>query len=143
MEWLAQWGDECNDMGNKVFDGEDDYSVFAILVGQKIGESEEKRNNDPTPWVKRDKGILLCRSSAGMVIAANKVKNVRAVSVFDVQSAKHCRQHNDANVIALSGDWLDDKKAREIVKTWLETEYSGEIRHSRRLKYISDFENHR
>lgn len=141
MEWLKEWGFENTDLGNKTNDSQDDYSVFALLVAQKVGESEEKGNKYPAPWEKRDKGILLCRSSAGMVIAANKVKNVRAVSVFDKESAKHCRLHNDANIIALSGDWTDDEKAKEIVKVWLETEYSGEERHNRRLKYISDFED--
>lgn len=141
MEWLKEWGYESTDLGNKANDPEDDYSVFALLVAQKVGEGEGSGNKYPNQWKKREKGILLCRSAAGMVIAANKVKNVRAVSVFDSESAQHCRLHNDANIIALSGDWTNDEKAKEIVKIWLETEYSGEIRHSRRLKYIADFES--
>lgn len=140
MEWLKEWGYESTDLGNKANDPQDDYSVFALLVAQKVGQGEESGNKYPSPCEKRDKGILLCRSAAGMVIAANKVKNVRAVAVFDSESAKHCRLHNDANIIALSGDWTDDIKAKVILKVWLETEFSGEERHNRRLKYISDFE---
>ena len=75
-----------------------------------------------------------------LFVAANKVKNIRAASVFDVESAKHCRLHNDANIIALSGDWLDDEKAIAIVKTWIETEFSNEERHARRIDMIKEHE---
>lgn len=125
---LGEWGYPYEDLGNTVYDQQDDYPEFAFKVAQKTAQD---LNN---------KGILACRSAAGMVIAANKVRGIRAVSVFDKKGAEHSRLHNDANVLALSGDWLKERQVKEIVKTWLTTEFSGEVRHARRIKQIADFE---
>lgn len=127
--WLDEWGYKWEDMGNTIYDKDDDYPEFAIKVAKKTVENSQ------------NKGILACRSAAGMVIAANKVKGIRAVTVVDGKGAKHARLHNDANVIGLSGDWMNDKKAEEIVKVFLETKFSGEDRHLRRIKKIAEYEN--
>lgn len=134
--WLKEWKLPFEDLGAKKLDPEDDYPEFAFLVAQMVGQGDVAGH----PWEKRDKGILLCRSAAGVIIAANKVKGVRAVAAFDATQAKHSRQHNDANVLGISGDFLDEKKAKEIIKTWLSTEFSKEQRHQRRINQISDFE---
>jgi len=91
-------------------------------------------------WKDRPKGILACRSAAGVVIAANKVKGIRAFTAFDVVSARHGREHNDANILALSGDWLTEGKAKRVLSEWLETEFSGAERHKRRLRQIEEYE---
>jgi len=75
-----------------------------------------------------------------MVIAANKIPGARATTAFDLRSARHCRLHNDVNILALSGDWLEEYQAKEILKAWLETEFEGAERHIRRLKQIEAFE---
>ncbi len=134
--FLDKSGYRYKDLGNTVLDSEDDYPEFAFAVAEKVG-----KDDGDLPWKKRDKGILFCRSSGGMIIAANKVKNVRAVSVFDEKSATHSREHNDANVIALSGDWTDLSNAEKIISAWLKTEFSDEDRHRRRLGKIKAFEN--
>lgn len=145
--WLTEWEYSFEDLGNKVYDKEDDYPLYAFAVAEKVAKEEKNlpagRQDGkvyPTPWKERPKGILCCRSAAGMVIAANKVKGARATTVFDLRSARHCRLHNDVNILALSGDWLEDYKVKEILKTWLTTEFSGEERHRRRLKQIEKFE---
>lgn len=125
------------DLGNLILDDDDDYPKYAFSVAEKVG----KEDNPDKPWKDRAKGILLCRSSGGVIIAANKVRNVRAVSVFDEKSVRHSREHNDANVIALSGDWTAEKNAEKIVKVFLETEFSKEDRHKRRLEMIREYEN--
>lgn len=128
-KWLVEWGYRYEDVGNSKLDPNDDYTEFAFKVAEKVaGEVGNK-------------GVLACRSAVGMVIAANKVRGVRAAAVFDEASAKHSRTHNDANVVALSGDWLPDEEAKKVLKVWLETEFSGEERHVRRIKRISEFEN--
>lgn len=133
---LDKSGYKFKDLGNSSFDKDDDYPEYAFAVAKKVGKED-----DPTkPWKDRSKGILFCRSSGGMIIAANKVKGVRAASVFDEVSAKHSREHNDANVIALSGDWTDEKQARKIILKWLETEFSNEMRHKKRINMIKEFE---
>lgn len=139
-KWLTRWGYAWEDVGNTLYDKEDDYPKFAIAVAQKVAESEKAGNIYPKNWKERAKGVITCRSAAGMMIAANKVKGARASTAFDKRSAGHCRLHNDVNVLALSGDWLDEYSAKSILKIWLETEFSGEERHVRRLKQIEEFE---
>ncbi|MBI3380342.1 RpiB/LacA/LacB family sugar-phosphate isomerase [Candidatus Gottesmanbacteria bacterium] len=138
--WLTKWGYPYEDLGNVLYEKEDDYPSFAIEVAQKVATEERNGNGYPKPWQNRPKGIITCRSAAGMVIAANKVKGARCATAFDSSSAKHCRAHNDVNVIALSGDWLEEYQAKKILNIWLETEFSGEERHIRRLKEIEEFE---
>ena len=73
-----------------------------------------------------------------MVIAVNRVKGIRAVAVFDPEYAKMARQHNDANILCVGSDWLDELKIKKIIKAFLETEFSGEERHVRRIKMIEE-----
>lgn len=128
--WLSEWKMEYIDCGNTIFDVNDDFPDFAFIVARNVVKSPE------------NKGILACQSAAGMVIAANKVKGIRAVTAFDERSAEHSRTHNDANILALSGEWLGEDEAKEILKLWLETPFSNEQRHVRRLSKIEQFENH-
>lgn len=136
-QWLGEWKLKCEDLGAHKSDADDDYPPFAFAVAEKVGQED-----DPMlPWKKRTKGILVCRSASGMVIAANKVKDVRAVAVTDLKSAKHSREHNDCNVLGLSGDWMSENEAKEIINTWLTTEFSREQRHARRLNQIKEYES--
>ena len=135
-EWLTEWGMAFTDLGAKTLQEDDDYPTYAFAVGEEIGSTDRPE----LPWKDRPKGILSCRSAAGVVIAANKVRSVRAVAVFDELSAKHSREHNDANVLALSGDWTKEEDAKKMIKIWLETEFSNEERHKRRLLEIYDYE---
>jgi ribose 5-phosphate isomerase B len=126
-KYVRELGYEVEDLGT---DSEEsvDYPDYAAAVARKVS------NGDGL-------GILLCRSAAGMVIAANKIKGVRAAAAFDIKSAKHSREHNDANVLALSGDWLTEEQAKEITKVWLATPFSKEERHARRIKKIAALES--
>lgn len=137
--WLSIWGYEFIDLGNTIYDKEDDYPQFAYVVAKKVADEEIKQSH-PVLWKDRPKGILTCRSAAGMVMAANKIIGVRAVTANDTRAAKKSRLHNDANILALSGDWLEDYQAKKILKAWLETEFSGEERHVRRIKQIGEME---
>lgn len=129
-QWLKDWGFEFEDLGNKEFDKEDDYPEFAIAVAQKVSAGGEE-----------SRGILICRSAVGMVIAANKIKGIRAAAVYDEKMAKLSREHNKSNIITLSGDNLSQEKAKNILKIWLETDFSPEERHRRRVRQIEKFEN--
>lgn len=88
---------------------------------------------------KFDKGILICGTGIGMSIAANKVKGIRCALVHDVFSAKATRCHNDSNIIAMGERVIGPGLAREIVKTWLETDFEGG-RHERRVEKITEIE---
>lgn len=133
-QWLSEWGWEFVDVGAEQLDREDDYPVYAEKVARAVAE------NRSGSWREQSKGILACRSGGGMVIAANKIPGIRAVYVDSVKSAVHSRSDNDANVMSLAADWVAEEEIREAVKVWLETEFSGEERHKRRLAMIARLE---
>lgn len=130
--WLREWGYQFEDCGAVSFQPEDDYPDFAFMVAQKVAQT-----------AKRDEaamGVLLCRSGCGMAISANKVEGIRAAAVSSVQEAQHAREHNDANVISLAADWIDETVAKESLHAFLTTPASQEERHQRRIQKISAFE---
>ena len=85
------------------------------------------------------RGILLCKSGAGMAIVANKFPHVRAAVCQTVELARRSRQHNDANVLVLGAEQMNQKKAVAVVKAWLETPFEAG-RHARRLRQIERIE---
>ncbi len=133
--FLTKKGLEFEDAGALSMDPQDDYTDFAIKVAKKVGQAETRKE-----FQEDIKGLLLCRTAAGMVIAANKIKGARAVAAFDEASAKHSREHNASNILALSGDWLNEEKAKKVLEAWIETPFSREERHVRRLKKITKIE---
>ena len=84
-----------------------------------------------------DQGILVCGSGIGMSIAANKFKNVRAALVYDKNSATMCRKHNNANVLCMGADTMDEDLALRLVQIFLETKFEGD-RHQRRVDKINE-----
>lgn len=86
-----------------------------------------------------DRGLLICGTGIGMSIAANKIKGIRAARCVTKQDAVLCREHNDANVLALGSTTTSFNAAKEIVKAYLATEAEGG-RHRRRVKKIEKLE---
>jgi ribose 5-phosphate isomerase B len=86
-----------------------------------------------------DRAILACGTGIGMSITANKIKGIRAALCHDELSAQISRDHNDANVLCISGDLIGEVLLRKIVEAWLSTEFSGG-RHQRRVNKISAIE---
>lgn len=132
--WLKARRAAFEDLGNMVYDKNDDYPDFAGKVAKIVVK-------------KKTKGILFCGSAEGMAMAANKVKGVRAVAVWDKKIAELSRKHNDANVLCLAGGGmlkpipgLSLEKAKEIISVWLRTPFSGEARHKRRIEKIKQIE---
>ena len=87
------------------------------------------------------KGILVCGSGTGVSIAANKIKGARASLCYDEFTARIAREHNDANILCLSGRNMSPMQAKKVTKTWLETEFSNEERHKRRVDKIKIMES--
>ena len=83
-----------------------------------------------------EKGILICGTGIGISIATNKVKGIRAAVCTDCFTAEATRLHNDANILALGGRVVGPGLALKIVETFLNTPFSGEERHSRRIAGI-------
>jgi ribose 5-phosphate isomerase B len=126
VPWLRTEGYEVTDEGAATTESVD-YPDYAAKVAHKVAQGEA------------DRGILVCATGVGMCITANKVHGVRATTVADEDVARLSRQHNDVNVVCLSGDRLDSPSAQRIVETWLETEFEGG-RHARRVEKIADLE---
>jgi len=122
--WLRENGYLVEDCGANELNESDDYPDFAFKVAENVATDKNSR------------GILLCRSGAGMAIAANKVKGIRAVDAYDTKSARHSVEHNDANVISLAADWLGEDEVKRIIEVFLKARFSGAERHVRRLKKI-------
>ncbi len=135
--WLIGQREKYEDLGAVDFNANDDYPAFAFAVAEAVAKNEDKTY----PWLNRAKGILFCRSGAGMVIAANKIKGVRAAMAYDTRSAQHSRLHNDINILVLPADWISEQQATDIVKAFLTTEFSKEERHARRLGQIVEKES--
>lgn len=85
-----------------------------------------------------EKGIVICTTGIGISIAANKVKGVRCALCSDTLSAKMTRLHNDANMLAMGAGIVGENLALDIVETFLNTEFSGEERHQRRIDKIEE-----
>lgn len=135
--WLRKNGYAVEDTGPSMLDLSDDYPEYAFAVAQAVQKANENTDisEDPVAF-----GILTCRSAAGMNIAANKVPGVRAVAVTDERGIIHAREHNNANVLALSGDWLSQTESQELVNLFLNTAFTAHERHIRRITQIHDFE---
>ena len=89
-----------------------------------------------------DRGLLICGSGTGMAIAANKIQGVRAAVCLDQRTAKMSRQHNNTNVICLSGDWVEAEENLRIVSLWMNAEFEGG-RHERRVTKIGQLDDSR
>ena len=87
-----------------------------------------------------DRGVLVCDSGIGVDIVANKIQGVRSALVNDEELASLTRQHNNTNVLSLGAMFLDENKAKKVVKSWLDAEFSGAERHERRVKEIEELE---
>ncbi|MCM8811449.1 MAG: ribose 5-phosphate isomerase B [Candidatus Omnitrophica bacterium] len=105
-----------------------DYPVFAARVAKDVSSGMVGQ------------GILLCKSGGGMAIAANKFPGVRAVVCQTAASARHAREHNDANILVLGASGLSSERAVAILREWLKTPFAGG-RHARRIRQISRIEH--
>ena len=129
VNYLQRKGYTIEDMGNKEDDPQDDYPDFILPLAEKVAKDMGAM------------GIILGRSGNGEAIAANKVKGIRAAVCLNVQMAKMAREHNDANILSLGADYLDLSTAKAIVDTFLETSFSTEEKHKRRMNKITSYES--
>lgn len=125
--YLAEQGHEVVDEGP---DSDDrcDYPDFAVKVAHDVTDGTA------------DRGVLVCGTGLGMAIAADKVTGIRAVPVQTVQFAELCRQHNDANVVTLSGRFVDLEVNKQIIDAFLTTKFEGG-RHAMRVAKIMALDN--
>ncbi len=120
--WLAGQGYEVIDRGPDS-DARVDYPEFAYPVAKDVA--------DGVAW----RGVLVCGTGIGMAMAADKVPGVRAANIINPEFAALCREHNDANVITLSGRFVDFDTNCRILETFFATDFGGG-RHTGRVEKI-------
>ena len=126
MDLLTELGISYEDFGPQTDDSVD-YPDYARPVAEAVQSGQF------------DRGILICGTGIGISIAANKFKGIRCALVHDVFSAKATRCHNDSNVLAMGERVIGPGLAREIVATWLDTDFEGG-RHTNRVAKITAIE---
>jgi ribose 5-phosphate isomerase B len=124
--FLRAQGIETQDKGTSD-ENSVDYPDYGSLVAGAVSEGSCER------------GILICSTGVGMSVVANKFPGVRAALCSDVETARQCREHIDANILVLAGSSVTDAAAQQIVATWLQTPFQGG-RHQRRLDKIATLE---
>lgn len=123
IKHLESQGVACKDVGCNSKDS-CDYPLYGRAVGQAVASGE------------CEKGIVICTTGIGISISCNKVKGVRCALCHDPLSAKMTRLHNDANVLSMGAAIIGESLALEIVDTFINTPYSAEERHNRRISLI-------
>ena len=128
LTFLADEGHEVTDHGPFEYDALDDYPVFVIRAAQAVAADPGSR------------GIVLGGSGNGEQMAANKVAGIRAALCYNAELARLAREHNDAQVLSMGGRMQSVEEAKEMVRVFLGTDFSGEERHQRRIDMVSAFE---
>ncbi len=129
IDFLIGLDYEVSDEGAFKYDEQDDYPDFISKVAKKVSENPDE-----------NKGIVLGGSGQGEAIVANRFSGVRAVVYYggNKEIIELSREHNDANILSLGARFLSEDNTKEIVKLWLETKFSGEERHRRRIEKIDN-----
>lgn len=128
VEQLTRAGHDVVDHGADSYDAQDDYPLFVIPCAEAVAAEASI-------------GIVLGGSGNGEQIAANKVKGIRAALACSSELARLAREHNDANIISLGGRMQSLEEAWEMVDVFLNTPFSRDDRHQRRIDQIRDHEN--
>lgn len=119
---------DLRDEGALSFDKDDDYPILISKAAEKVSQNPNSR------------AIIFGKSGNGEEIVANKFENVRAIEGFSKENVRLAREDNDANVLSLGSAFVDFEKARQLVEVFLNTPFSNEERHERRIKEIEDIE---
>ncbi len=119
-------GFEVEDHGAHEYNPDDDYPDFVKAAGEAVAANPE------------DRAIILGGSGTGEAIVANRIPGVRAVVYYGgpLEVVMLSREHNDANTLSLGARFLEEEEAKQVVKTWLNTSFSNDERHVRRIAKI-------
>ncbi|MFP5416293.1 MAG: ribose-5-phosphate isomerase [Actinomycetes bacterium] len=126
---LTALGYEVVDHGAPVYDAQDDYPTYVLPAAEAVAAEPGSL------------GIVLGGSGNGEQIAANKVKGIRAGLAYNSVMARLTREHNNANVLSLGGRMQSLEDALEMAKVFLETPFSDDPRHARRLAMLDAYED--
>ncbi|MBC2839529.1 RpiB/LacA/LacB family sugar-phosphate isomerase [Robiginitalea sp. SC105] len=130
VRFLRDSGREVRDMGPETYDPEDDYPDYILPAAEAVAA-------DPGSL-----GVVIGGSGQGEALAANKVRGVRAALYYGGprEIISLSRTHNNANVLSLGARFISESEAVEVIGLWLETSFSGDLRHERRLLKLREYE---
>ncbi len=129
---LTQQGHQVTDHGAYEFNPEDDYPAFCIATAEAVMADEVDGN--------QSLGVVFGGSGNGEQIAANKVTGIRAALVWNEDTAKLARQHNNANVISIGARQHTQEEALHLIDLFINEPFSGDERHVRRISQIKEYE---
>ncbi len=126
--FLKELGHQVSDKGAYKLDNQDDYPDFIVPVAEAVSHDENSF------------GIILGGSGQGEAMSANKIEGVRATEYYggDPEIVKISRMHNDANILSLGARFVTEEEAREVVTLFLDTKFSKEKRHIRRINKMNE-----
>jgi len=127
LEVLAEKEILIRDVGNLKKEKDDDYVDYALILGKKVANESAL-------------GILICGTGTGMAIAVNKVKGVRAGFCFCPKQTRLAVEDNNINVVCLSADLVEIDENIEIVRSFINSQFTAEDRHIRRINKIKKYE---
>lgn len=126
--WLLDNGFKVLDLGANQFIKTDDFVEYAVSVGQNVSQNKDS------------KGIVICGSGAGVEIAANKIEGIRCSLGQSKEQVQKAREDDDINVLALASDFITTEKAKDMIESFLQTDFISSDKHNRRIEKISNLE---
>ncbi len=126
---LSEGGYDVEDCGALSFDPHDDYPDIIKIAAQRVAQN-------PGSF-----GVVFGKSGTGEAIVANKIKGVRAVIAFNEENVRLSREHNNANVISIGSQFATNEQAIAFIRLFINTQFSDEERHHRRVEKIAQIEN--
>jgi ribose 5-phosphate isomerase B len=131
-KYLYEDGIGYEDMGAYELDLKDDYPIYAERVAKKV--------SDDIKIASETRGILLCGSGVGVDIVANKLDNIRCGLGINAEQVASARKDDNINVLAIAADATSEAQAKEMVKSFIETDFDPQEKHTRRLREIEEIE---
>ncbi len=126
--WLFDMKNDFTDMGAASLDPHDDFTKYAESVASQVANEKHSR------------GILLCGSGVGVDVTANKFDGIRSSVGKNAKQVEAGRRDDDMNVLVIAADYTDEAEAKEMVRVFLETKFSGKERYKRRIQEIEKIE---
>lgn len=129
---LEEQGHEVSDHGAYQYDPNDDYPAFIISAAEAVSKEQQAGNNCL--------GVVFGGSGNGEQIAANKVRGIRAALVWNEETAKLARDHNNANIISIGARQHSEEEVLHLIDSFIAEPFTNQERHARRIQQISDYE---
>jgi ribose 5-phosphate isomerase B len=127
--WLRDNKFNVIDLGNQVYNIDDDYPDFAEMISRNVVSG------------KSNKGIIICGSGVGACIAANKINGARTSVCHDTYSARQGVEHDDMNILCLGARVIGEELAKELISAFLGATFLDELRYNKKLEKIKNLEN--